>query len=302
MPLRELCTICKNKGYEIFSMPYSSQPLVNLLYNYYGKNKNVDTLINKISKNFFSILKCESCNFAWQSYSLDHNDQKFLYDKIINQDTSFQKSLYLEQKDKDYQIRELNFFQCFFKRKSNLTILDFGAGWGGWLKNIRTLNKNIFALEFSENKIKILEENKINVLSLESLLNKNLTFDFIRLEQVLEHIDDLESVLKLLKKITNNNSIIYISVPNSNKLLKKKIINKIINKGPMQPLEHLNSFTPYSLNKLFLKHNFKKLSLVTIVLAYIRRRNYGFLNFKYLLKLIYNYFFTTTLLFRKNNQ
>ena len=70
----------------------------------------------------------------------------------------------------------------------------------------------------------------------------------------------------------------------------------------MQPLEHLNSFTPYSLNKLFLKHNFKKLSLVTIVLAYIRRRNYGFLNFKYLLKLIYNYFFTTTLLFRKNNQ
>ena len=299
MPIREYCIICETKGSEIFSKPYNDSQLINFFYDYYDKTKDLDKLLSNISKDFFSILKCKNCKFAWQKFYLEEKDQEILYDRIINQSSSFKKSLYLEKKDKNYQLRELNFFQNFFKEKSNLKILDYGAGWGGWLKNIKALYKNVYALEFSKNKIEVLKKNEINVLKIDKLIKENFTFDFIRLEQVLEHIDDLKLTLNLLNKITNIDSIVYISVPNSKKLFKDNFAKNVIMKGPTQPLEHLNSFTSYSLNKLFLKYNFKKVSIVSILLSFLKSKNYGYLNFKYLLKLVYNSFFSTRLLFRK---
>ena len=77
--------------------------------------------------------------------------------------------------------------------------------------------------------------------------NYKYFFDIIRLEQVLEHIDNLEETLFLLKKFLKKGGIVTIGVPDGKYEIKNNILK--IEKGPIQPLEHLNCFSKKSLKK-----------------------------------------------------
>lgn len=300
MKKREKCIICNSLGEEIFSLPYDDKELISFFLNYYGNTENVKDFLKSISKYYYTILKCNNCQFIWQKYSLEHDKQKILYDNLINQKNSYRKSLDLETRNGKYYLNEINFLKNFFIKNKQINILDYGAGWGSWIKSIKSEYKNIYALELSENRINVLKENKIQTINENDKSNKNLKFDFIRFEQVLEHLDDLNSIIKYLKNKSTNNSLIYISVPNSKILFSKFWKENLLIKGPIQPLEHLNSFTPKSLNKLFNINSFSKISLIEIFLLFLKCDKFNYFRLKYFIKLIYNYFFSTTLIFKKN--
>ena len=76
-----------------------------------------------------------------------------------------------------------------------------------------------------------------------------------------------------MKILAKSNCIFFISVPNGTKIFKMKKTLKI-EKGPIQPLEHLNCFTRYSLIKLFNKYGYRKISLFEIL-------HFNFKNFKF---------------------
>ena len=300
MKKREKCIICNSLGEEIFSLPYDDKELTSFFLNYYGNTENVKDFLKSISKYYYTILKCNNCQFIWQKYSLEHDKQKILYDNLINQKNSYRKSLDLETRNGKYYLNEINFLKNFFIKNKQINILDYGAGWGSWIKSIKSEYKNIYALELSENRINVLKENKIQTINENDKSNENLKFDFIRFEQVLEHLDDLNSIIKYLKNKSTNNSLIYISVPNSKILFSKFWKENLLIKGPIQPLEHLNSFTPKSLNKLFNNNSFSKISLIEIFLLFLKCDKFNYFRLKYFIKLIYNYFFSTTLIFKKN--
>ena len=71
------------------------------------------------------------------------------------------------------------------------------------------------------------------------------TIDLIISNQSLEHIPDIRNNLELIEKKLALGGITYITVPNSS------IKQKLLKKGPFQPLEHINSFTPKSKDYLF---------------------------------------------------
>ena len=155
-----------------------------------------------------------------------------MYDKIIDSNKSFKKSEQIFKNRKEKFNVEFRFIFNYLGLKK-INVLDFGAGWGSWLKSINDSDVNSYALEISKIRKKYLNDNKINVLDLNEISNYANYFDFIRLEQVLEHLTDLDSSLELLKKISTKHSIIYVSVPNGNKQISKNT-NIKIEKGPIK--------------------------------------------------------------------
>ena len=76
-----------------------------------------------------------------------------------------------------------------------------------------------FAFEVSSSRKKYLKENNLRTLNLNDIQNYSGFFDYIRFDQVLEHLDDVNDVLSVLKKISNTKCILFVSVLMGLKLL-----------------------------------------------------------------------------------
>ena len=128
-----------------------------------------------------------------------------------------------------------------------LKVLDYGMGWGLWPAIATRLGADAYGTELSEKMRVEAERNGVKVLA-EPLDGE---FDFISLEQVIEHVQAPGDLLRRLSRSVRPGGIIKLSLPNATNA--PKIITKIITgtyRGdyptiiPIQPLEHINSFTP----------------------------------------------------------
>ena len=145
---------------------------------------------------------------------------------------------------------------------------------------IKSICPDIFAIELSSHRKKYLKKKKIEILDVKKFDNYKNYFDIIRLEQVLEHIDYLEETLSLIKKFLKKGGIITIGVPDGKYEIKNNIFK--IEKGPIQPLEHLNCFNNNSLKLLFKKNGFKSISIIKIVLLFLKNKKFDYPNLKFI--------------------
>ena len=141
-----------------------------------------------------------------------------------------------------------------------------------------------YAFELSSKKIKFLSSNKITVLNSAKLNSYENFFHYIRLDQVLEHLDKPNEVLNTIKKLGTKNCIFFISVPNGTKIINKEKI-LAIQKGPVQPLEHLNCFSKKSLNKILDLNGFRPLNLKEIIIKNLKDFQLNLTSIKSLLDL-----------------
>ena len=241
------CKICKKKGKSIYLKKYSDPNIINFLKQYYGK-KNFVFFKKNLSSINFNLIKCDNCKFIWQEKSLDKKFSSVLYDKIIDKEKSLIKSKIKFKNRKFKNRKEINFIINQFKKK-DINILDFGAGWGHWLYSGDKSKFNQYALEMSFYRKRFMSNLGINVIDYDKVKNYKNFFHYIRLDQVVEHLNDFKTVFKLIKKLARKDCIFYLSVPDG-----KKIIDSTsrirIEKGAIQPLEHLNCFSRYTLIKL----------------------------------------------------
>ena len=295
---QEKCLICNNMGDEVFNLKFSSDKIKKYFINYYGDKKKIKKILYKIKNSNYVVLKCNNCKFMWQKYRLNSNLQKYLYDELIDYKTSKNKSLKMYEMQKVSFKRDFDFLKNYFEDQ-NLNVLDYGAGWGSWLRSVKNDYHKFYGLEFSKKRLSFLKKNNISIMNVKKLLKCKNLLHFIRIEQVFEHLDNLNYTLKILKKVTKKKCILQISVPNGEILFKKNFHNHFLKKGPAQPLEHLNSFTPTSLNKLLYKHSFKKLSIYELIKIFFNDYNFKVGNLRSFLKIVFYNSNSTTLIVKK---
>lgn len=290
------CNICNQSGESIYSKNYDDENIKFYLINHFGEKK-YENFKDQISKIKYELLKCDECKFIWQKYIPNENFSLDLYEKIIDNDESLKKS------KKKYQSQKKSFFKEIKKiiskfDKKKINILDFGAGWGHWLMSGQNLSYNSYAFELSPSKIKFLLLNKIKVLNFETINSYQNYFHYIRMDQVLEHLDKPNRTLEIIKKLGREDCIFYISVPDGAKIINNN--NKIlkIQKGPIQPLEHLNCFSKKSLKKILDKNGFRPLRLNEILMINLMDFNLDLVSLKSLLLDIKNHFFSTSIKFK----
>ena len=138
-----------------------------------------------------------------------------------------------------------NFSEC-----KKLRILDLGSGEGG---TSAVLSENNEVVSFDISKIRLQRyagsDGKIAVICGDALFMpfKEKSFDIIILQDVIEHLNNLEIVINNLNKILNNGGIIYLSTPN-----KYSFINFIAD--PHWGVPFISLFRRQQTKKYFLKY------------------------------------------------
>ncbi len=289
------CKICQKIGSSLYKIKYSDNELVFFLKKYYGSEK-YEILKNRLININFNLIKCDSCKFIWQEYSPIEKLSFDLYDNVIDNKKSLKKSEIKFQNKKNKYNDEISFIINQFNN-TKINILDFGAGWGHWVNSGDKNTYNPYAFELSNSRKKYLLKLGINVLDNTKIKNFYNYFHFIRLDQVLEHLDNLQDVLKLIKKLAKKKCIFYLSVPDGNKIF-DNISNIKIEKGPIQPLEHLNCFSRYSINKLLSQEGFVSIKFLEIFFMHMKSLLRGKISLNLFLKDVKDCFISTSIKFK----
>tara|TARA_S200000501_G_scaffold9499_1_gene8517 strand:+ start:464 stop:1375 length:912 start_codon:yes stop_codon:yes gene_type:complete len=199
--------------------------------------------------------------------SLKYNDNDRKYIKNLKKKKTFVKTYSGIIKtpiiEDDY--RRANQFQRILKNKS---ILDFGCGWGGFLRNLKN-SKSLNGVELRDECIRYIGNNfkNINVSNNISVFNKK--FDIITMFHVLEHIPYQINTLKALRLKLKKRGKIIIEVPHAEDfLILQKELKEFRNFTFWS--EHLILHTYKSLQLILSKSGFKNINI-----QYYQRYNFS---------------------------
>lgn len=125
------------------------------------------------------------------------------------------KTLNSHKRNRYKQIFE--FIKPFINIDSN--ILDIGCGAGGFLDFLREKGfRNLHGVDSSLEYVNRAKQNDIDYIDqglAKDLPFENNTFDFVLLEQVLEHSYDPIQDIKGIKRVLRNDGLLYVGVPNA---------------------------------------------------------------------------------------
>jgi hypothetical protein len=289
------CKICNQNGKSIYSKSFNDEILKLFFTKYYGESK-YKNFKNKLEVTNYELLKCKDCKFVWQKNTPNKKFSIDLYENIIDNEQSLKKSKLKYHNQKNSNNKEINKIIHNFNQEK-INILDFGAGWGHWLMSGSNSFYDSYAFELSPSRKSFLISNGINVLNFNDINQYLNFFHYIRLDQVLEHLNEPNEALKIIKKLGKKNCIFYISVPDGTEIIEKENI-PFIRKGPVQPLEHLNCFSKHSLKKFLDIYGFRPLNLKEIIMMNIKDFRLDIISFKFFIQDIKSYFFSTSIKFK----
>jgi hypothetical protein len=224
-----LCKICKSDTSLLFKLELLSS---SFIYNM----KNVN------------IVSCSNCGFCFNN-KISQEDCNNYY----SNSTNYSHSLY---KTQPLQHDRYNYLKDLLPKlniNSNDSIIDLTASDGSLLTYLQHIGyNNITYCDISQTNIDNCEFNnkyKLNLFEKNDYHNINKKYKFIILSHTLEHISDLQSIFDNIKLLMDDDSFLYIEVPDINRIKCDK--NAFLELS----YEHINLFNSTSLNNLCLKNN-----------------------------------------------
>ena len=293
---RDKCPVCNSDFLKsIFKRNFNEDIIRKYMNVAYQGNADI-SFLNDID---FEILKCKKCNLAFQKNVLNEEKLNELYNKWIDpklaEEWNKQK---LEEKTIIY-LQILTFANNYLKKyRSNIKVLDYGAGYGDSLILAKKMGFDSYALEYSTERISYMKERGVSVIG----QNSNKLFDFIIVNQILEHVTYPNGILKDIHSRLNDNGIAYLSVPNcpsiEKRLLKTDNIvdenefHRVLLDASVGAFQHINFFTNSSFKTLVKKTDFE------VITPYVQ----AFSNpksIKSFIRPFYRYYFGTSFFVKK---
>tara|TARA_B100001996_G_C18624907_1_gene579330 strand:- start:95 stop:964 length:870 start_codon:yes stop_codon:yes gene_type:complete len=239
---RSICPACqKNNFKKIYSLPYNSEKIGNFIKSYY---KNIIDM-NKLDKYEYTLLECLNCSLIFQEQIPNYSFSKELYEKFIDPNESLLKKEDFEKKFSKKLSFEMNLIKNIFNKNSrDISLLEFGAGWGFWSKHAQDNNFIVSAFEISEKRIDFMKKNKIKVVS--DIKNLDYKYDLIYSEETFEHISHPKDTIIELSSLLKSDGYLLLRFPTT--FLFKSKISENYTPGPdcAHPLEHINLFNKKS--------------------------------------------------------
>ena len=251
---REHCPICcSSEVCVLFESGFGEGPVGDFMRRYYGCD------VSTLPDGRYELMRCLNCSLVYQGWVGNFHLLDELYSVWINdgshpeQDEQYKAFMRhpLEYRD----AHEILTLAAFLDRPVNgLVTLDFGMGWAMWARVAQLLGCDSYGAELSRSRVQYARAHGIEVLRPDDLPSER--FDFVNTEQVMEHIPDVRNTAERLVRSLKPGGILKVSVPSGERV--DRIVGKLQQgRGltnaefvPIQPLEHVNSFTARSLSAL----------------------------------------------------
>lgn len=264
---RVTCPGCRSNDLRnVYSAAYHEDPIKRYVEDFYSAQGKIES--KYLADAHYTLLECNKCGIIFQKEIPNNFLSNKIYEEWINPQKTFEK--YELTHDFDYYsqlAQEIIMIIKYFQVKpSALKFLDFGMGWGNWCRIAQAFGCEVKGMEISESRIKYAQSQGISAISWNQLSDQK--FDFINIEQVLEHLSDPLETMISLKKYLKGNGIVKISVPCGDDIKNRLAImdwsapkSSPISLNPVAPLEHINCFNTSSLNKMAFFAGFQEIDM-----------------------------------------
>lgn len=198
------------------------------------------------------LVKCSSCKLIF-SIAIPSNIELITHYKFYGVNTVCSKIT---------EMRYNELLDIFEPYRQTNNILDVGCGSGFFLELAKKRGWNVFGIEFSDSLVRICKEKNITMHSgiLQNCTFSNESFDVITSFEVIEHVNHPDTDVSVIYKLLRKKGVAYVTTPNFNSLSRYLLKSKY---NVIEYPEHLVYFTTKTLNFLFKKNTFKKLSVKT---------------------------------------
>jgi len=215
------------------------------------------------SKEGFDVIECETCGFKHIIPIPTPEELEKLYKEKFY---STEKPRYLERHLQDLEWWNLVYSDRYDIFEENIhynrrSILDIGSGPGFFLLEGKRRGWKTLGIDPSKQAVEHARNMGVEIIEglfSPSLVDKLDKFDVVHMNNVLEHIPDPISMLKIIYDILKPGGLLCISVPNDYNPF-QHVLREVHNYDPywVAPPEHINYFNPESLGKLFKKIGFE---------------------------------------------
>lgn len=297
---RPSCLICNSHSFKsIFKRSFNEDIIKNYMIEQYSGNADIGFLQDVD----FEILKCTECDFAFQSRILTDEKLNELYDQWIDpvgaREWHFNNGGGGDVRVNYYK-NLLQYAKSYLKKDfEKIKFLDCGAGFGDSFLASEQLGIDSYAIEYSAERIQFLKEQGVHVIDND---DKTL-FDFIIVDQILEHTTYPGEFLDNIYSKLNDNGLVYLAVPNCHSLEKKlKNVDDILDAKELHTklfnasvgaFQHINFFNNSTLETLIKKHRFE-------VVFPLKHPFIKPVTLKSFLRPLYHFYYGTVFFLKKN--
>ena len=250
---------------ELLKLKLISKPDLITLSNKTRDKKKIKVIKDLKTKIIF-LEKYITTNKYYSSLKYKNEDRKKFKEKsskkIANVKT-FSGNIKTPIIEDDY--RRADQFKKILKNKD---ILDFGCGWGGFLRNVKNY-KSLSGIELRKDCINNIKQNIKKVEISDNINSFGKKFDIITMFHVLEHIPYQVNTLKALRLKLKNRGKIIIEVPHAEDFLILQDELKDFKNFTFWS-EHLILHTFKSLKSILAKSGYKKIKI-----QYYQRYNFS---------------------------
>lgn len=248
---RVVCPGCNShEVHELYRCAFAESPIRRVLESMYGEAIEWDLL----SGGQYVLDDCPSCSLIYQRYVPDDVLAEKVYERWVDP----AKALHRRERHAaammgQHALEVLAAIDYLGRKPEQLRFLDFGMGWGYWLRMARAYGVDAAGVEVAESRLVRARELGLPVIPLEKLAG--YTFDFINTEQVFEHLADPATTARELAATLRPGGILRISVPNARRLRRRlrrpgKPEDFRRRLGDVMPFQHLNAFVHRSLIRM----------------------------------------------------
>jgi hypothetical protein len=224
-----LCKICKSDTSLLFKVELLSSTFI---YNM----KNVN------------IVSCSNCGFCFNN-KISQKDCNEYY----SNSTNYSHSLYKAQPLQHDRYKHFKDLLPRLNINNTDSIIDLTASDGSLLSYLQHIGyNNVTYCDISQTNIDnhdFEHKYKLNIVEKIDYQNIKHKYKLIILSHTLEHLSDLQSIFDNIKLLMDDDSLLYIEVPDMNRIQCHK--NAFLELS----YEHINFFSSTSMNNLCIKNN-----------------------------------------------
>lgn len=258
---RSHCISCgSDKLHPIWQGRFSDEPTRSFIESCHYSG---DALA-QLGEEHFSLVRCD-CGMVFHQKILTPQYLNLLYSEWINEDQikhmeahyrvgSKQKVLF--ERGRQSTIHFLRLKKLLVSNETEgIRILDYGCGDGHFLALAKLFGFDTYGIDFSSIRNEQSAKMGISIFNnLEALENRRIPkMHTVTLFQVLEHLEEPLTILKKIANVMEDGGILIVEVPDCRGIKQPQDFFEF---HFVQPLEHINAFTPTSLKRMCISAGF----------------------------------------------